>query len=152
MKNFFNLKNQKPHFYIQLSVGVVAIISAIIFLIIDINMISSAVSFSDKSYMSVIFMILGGVMSIVSAFLKIDFLGVIAPILFGCAVGQHLYLACFPYADVLTGVPFFVNNGTLAQSVSKIFTVFLVIFILCLLLSVVSAFFTDKKAIDEKKV
>jgi hypothetical protein len=140
-----SLKNRPCRFYLQTGAGVAAVISGIALWIIDASFIKSAVTFRDMSFLSSLFMIIGGLVSLAAAFTKFDFLSIVSSALFGCGLGQHLYLACFPYADVLTGVPFFVADGTNGKIIANICTVFLVIFGLCLASEVVSSFLGAKK-------
>lgn len=139
-----SLKNRSKAFYIQLATGVIALISSILFLIIEITVVRGHISFPDNTIFTFLFVLVGGLLSLACCFTQIEFLAIISTILYGCGVGQHLFMSCYPYADLATGVAFFVDSGEFALTVSNIFTTFLVIFALLMVLSIVVCFL-DKK-------
>ena len=140
----FSLKNRTKAFYVQLATGALAIISVVIFFIIELTTVRGHISFPDNTLFTFLFMLIGGLCSLASCFTQIEVLSIIASILYGLGVGQHLFMACYPYADLGTGVPFFVDSAAFAVSVSTLFTIFLVVFALITILSIFVCFI-DKK-------
>ena len=133
-------------FYLEIAAGILGIISAIIFFAIDRSLLSGDIGFSDISHFTLIFMIVGSVVAIADAFLALPGLGILSAAILGCAIGDHLRLACYPLADLSVAVPFFTKDVLLAQAASTLFITFLVIFVLLAIIVIVSNFLSKKKA------
>lgn len=140
MKFNFSFKNRKFGFYLELATAALALIAAIAYLIIDFTVIKGNISFSDYTYVVVPCAIAGAILLLANAFAGIMLTDLAGAILIAVALGQHLSMSCFPWADMATGVPFFVNNGALSATVSTIYTAFVVIFAITLVASVTGAF------------
>ncbi len=143
MKLNFSFKNRKFGFYLRIVTSILALIVAIAYLIVDLTIIKGNISFGDYTYVVVPSAIVGALLVAANAFTGIKLLDAAGAILLGVALGQHLSMSCYPWADMSTGVPFFVNNGALASAVSSIYTIFVVLFAVAMLASVVSSF-TDR--------
>lgn len=148
MKFDFSLRNRGLSFYLTFASAIVAIVSSIVLFVIDRVMVIKSVSFDDKTLFAFLFMVLGGLIGLVSCFVKgrfVPLLAIVSVLLYGCGVGQHLVDCCYPYADLGTSVPFFTNSGVFAKELSVIFTVFLVLFVFSMVASLVSCFMKEKK-------
>ena len=62
-----------------------------------------------------------------------------------CGVGSHLYIACYPLADITEPVAFFTNDVDRAHEMVNLFITFLVIFALLGILTIVLNFLSQKK-------
>jgi len=143
------MKNQSSQrtlrFYLELCAGIVAIISSVIFFIFDRQILGGDIRFDDSSYMTLIFMLCGGAVCLVDAFIPLPFIGIAAAVLFGFGLGSHLRLACYPMADLGQGVAFFTGDTAKAQSAVTLFMIFLVIFLLVAIATIVANFLSIKK-------
>ena len=136
----------KPlRFYLELCGGLLAIIAAIIFFALDRQILGGDIRFNDSSHLTLIFIIIGGVLAIVDAFLPLPFVGIASAIVLGCGVGSHLRLACFPLADVANPAPFFTGDKIKAGNATTLFFTFLVIFLVFALMIVIANFLPAKK-------
>lgn len=150
MKFNFSFKNRPFAFYLKFAVGVLATFFSVLFFILERAIVRGHISFADNSPITFIFTLVGGLTMILAAFSEISFLPILSSISLGVGVGQHLVMCCYPYADLSTGVPFFVDNGTFLHTVATLFTVFLVLFAVVLVASLVCNFM-DKKT-EEKTI
>lgn len=135
-------KNQKSLFYVTLGIYALIAILAIVYFITDIVIVGSNISYTDRSWLSFIFLLLGAICGAIYLLFSIDFLSPISSILVAGGVAVHLYQSTFPWADLATAVPFFTNNEDRAIMISSFYTVFLVIFVLLLLYTIVINFFS----------
>ncbi len=149
MKFNFSFKNRPFAFYLKFAVGALATFLSILFFILECAIVRGHISFADNSHITFIFTLVGGISMIFAAFSEISFLPIISSICLAVGVGQHLFMSCYPYADLGTGVPFFVDDGTLLHTVADLFTIFLILFGILLVASLVCNFI-DKKT--EEKV
>ncbi len=140
MKLNFSFKNRKLGFYIQVAASALAIIAGIAFLVIDATIVKGNISFKDYSLVTSLACIFGGIVGLAHAFTSLPFLDIVSCVLIGVALGQHLSMSCYPWADIGTGVPFFVNNGELLKTVSSIFTAYVVIIAVPLVGNVLTCF------------
>ena len=140
MKLNFSFKNRKFGFYLRIVAAALALVVAIAYLIIDLTIIKGNISFGDYTYVVVPSAIVGALLLAANAFTGVWLLDLAGSVLLGVALGQHLSMSCYPWADMSTGVPFFVNNGALASAVSTIYTIFVVLFAVAMLASVASSF------------
>lgn len=148
MKFDFSLKNRTLGFYLSFAASIVAILSSLVLFLYDLTSVIKAVSFHDYTYIAFIFMILGGILGLVYCFMKnrfSSFFNIASAVLYACGLGQHLVDCCYPYSDLGTSVPFFTNSGVFAKQLSIIFTIFLVLFALVLISSLISCFLKEKE-------
>ena len=139
------MKNRPLRFYLQFCSGILAILAAVIFFIIDRNLMGNDIHFNDFSYLTLIFIIAGGLIAILDAFLPLPYLGTIGCVAYGFGIGCHFYIAFFPIADTIQPVAFFTNNIDKARAAVTLFMTFLVIFLLIAVISVVSNFLSERK-------
>ena len=139
------MKNKSLSFYIRLVVGLAAIIAGVVFFLLDRAVMGSDIHFNDFSYLTMIFLIAGGVISIVDAVFGFPFIGILSCALIGCAIGSHLYIACFPLADITQPVAFFTNDVEKARTAVTLFMAFLGLFALLAIANIVSCFLPNKK-------
>ena len=126
------LQNRKLGFWLACAAAVVALVGTIAYLIIYM---ATATETVDRvfNWMTFGFMIGGAVISILTEALRLRFGPILATVCFGLAFANHLVEFAYPLADVLTGVPFFGGNYTLAL-------VFVIIFGFVAVCQVLSAF------------
>lgn len=150
MKLNFSFKNRALVFYIKLAIGLLILLSTVVFFIMHNSVAKGHISFPDRAYITFIFGLVSSIVMLFASFSEIGFLPLISAILMGAVVGQHLFMCCYPYADLATGVPFFVDSGALLTTVSEIYTCFLIVFILLMVASIIICFI-DKKSEETLK-
>ena len=125
-------ENRKLGFYLACAAAVVALVGTVAYLIIYM---ATATETVDRvfSWMTFGFMIGGAVISVLTEALRLRFGPILATVCFGLAFANHLVEFAYPLADVLTGVPFFGGNYTLAL-------VFVIVFGFVAVCQVLSAF------------
>lgn len=126
------LQNRKFGFWLACAAAAVALVGTIAYLIIYM---ATATETVDRvfSWMTFGFMIGGAVISVATESLRLRFGPILATVCFGLAFANHLVEFAYPLADVLTGVPFFGGNYTLAL-------VFVIVFGFVAVCQVLSAF------------
>lgn len=144
MKLNFSFKNRPFTFYLKFASGALSILLSLIFFILECVIVRGHISFADLSHITFIFTFLSGVVMLFDAFAEISFLPLVATIFLALGVGQHLFMSCYPYADLGTGVPFFVDDGSLLVVVSNLFTIFLVGFAILLVVDILINFMDQK--------
>lgn len=140
----FSLKNKSLGFYLQGGSLLLILISSIIFIALNPSIMSN-ISFSNYSWLVFLFNILAVAIGFVSL-LFFEPIRPIASILLGCGFGQLLSMACYPWTDIALKVFFFSNTEEKAHMVANYFLVFLIIFGICLLVSIVSCFFKTNES------
>ncbi len=148
MKFNFSLKNRTLSFYLCFVASIAAILASSVLFIYDLTSVIKSVSFHDYTYIAFIFMIVGGILGLVYCFVKnrfVSLFNVVSTVFYACGVGQHLVDCCYPYSDLGTSVPFFTNSGVFAKQLSVIFTIFLVMFALVMISTLVSCFLKEKE-------
>lgn len=138
-------KNRTIGSYLKLGAAVLILVLTIVYLIIDKTMIAGKVSFEDKSSMVILFLLLGVGFGIGSFFLDYG-LDIVAPILYSLGFGIMLTMACFPITDLATGVGFFCNSLNYANTLTTVFIIFLVLYFITIVTSIVSSYMKSKKA------
>lgn len=146
-------KNRSWSFYAKLSISVIAVIASIVFIIIEkVSASAVTLAFKDQSMLAFVCMFIGGLIGIAtSIFRTISFLDFIPALLYGLGTSFTLYSACFPYTDLAKGVSFFTTNDQYAVTFAILFTVFLVIFALLYLASIVLAYMSEDAPSEAKK-
>ena len=131
-----SLKDARPGLWLSLAAAVVGLIGAAAYLILYLAAASGPV---DRVFSWLTFgLVLGGaVLTAAGELLRLPFTPILAGACFSVALANHLVETAYPLADVLTGVPFFGGNPTLAIA-------FCVIFGLAALLNIVAAFMAHR--------
>ena len=113
-------ENRKLGFWLACAAAVVALVGTVAYLIIYM---ATAAETVDRvfSWMTFGFMIGGAVVSVLTEALRLRFGPILATVCFGLAFANHLVEFAYPLADVLTGVPFFGGNFTLALAFAVVF-------------------------------
>ena len=123
---------RKLGFYLSLGGGVLAAVGAIAFAAVYMLTAGNSV---DRvfNWLTLGFMLGGGAVAVVTELYRLRFGPLVAVSLMGVGFANHLVESAYPLADVLTGVPFFGGNFTLAL-------IFAIIFGVAVIVSVVAAF------------
>ncbi len=140
-----SLLHKPLRFYLQGCAGILAIILGLVFFFVDRAMMGTDIHFNDFSHITMIFMIAGGLVSLIDAFFPLPFVGIVSSVLYGCGIGAHMFIACYPMADLVAPVAFFTNDINKAKAVVPVFVVFLVLFALIAIASIVANFLSAKK-------
>ena len=114
MKNF--LKDRKVGFWLTLFAACVAIISAVAYVVVYAGTADPVTGVWDRVFKWLTFglMLGGGLVSILGEAARLRFVPIVSAICYSVALANHLVEAAYPLADVLTKVPFFGGNPTLA--------------------------------------
>ena len=135
MKKLF--ENRKLGFYLSFFASVLAIVGAVAF--VAVYMITAGDSVDRVfNWMTFGFMIAGGLAGIATEALRLRFGPLVTGACLSLAFVNHLVESAYPLADVLTGVPFFGGNFTLAL-------IFAIIFGVATVCTVVAAFMEHNK-------
>lgn len=130
MKNLF--KNAKPGLWLSLAASTVALVGAVAYLIVYMATASPDV---DRVFsgLTLGLMLAGAVVGAAGELLDLPFTPILAGGCFAVGFANHMVETAYPLADVLTGVPFFGGNPTLA-------ILFAAVFGAAALLNIVAAF------------
>jgi len=131
------LQDAKPGLYLSLAAAAVALVGAVIYVIVYMATAGETV---DRvfSWMTFALMLIGAVITLAGEVFRFPFTPILGGACFAVALANHLVETAYPLADVLTGVPFFGGNPTLAIAFS-------VVFGLAAVLNVAGAFMTHRK-------
>ena len=107
------LSDRKPGFYVALGASALAVISAIAYLIVYQATATEAV---DRvfDFLTLGMILAGGLLGVVGEIFRLRFMPIVSVACVGVGFAQHLVESAYPLADVLTGVPFFGGNFTMA--------------------------------------
>ncbi len=120
MKKLF--ENRKLGFYLSFGAGLLAIVGAVAF--VAVYMLTAGNSIDRVfNWVTCGFMLAGGAVGVVTETLRLRYGPLVTVACFGVAFANHLVESAYPLADVLTGVPFFGGNFTLALIFAIIFGV-----------------------------
>ena len=113
-------ENRKLGFYLACAAAAVALVGTVAYLIIYM---ATAAETVDRvfSWLTFGLMMGGAVVSVLTEALRLRFGPILATVCFGLAFANHLVEFAYPLADVLTGVPFFGGNFTLALAFTIVF-------------------------------
>ena len=138
MKNLF--KDRKIGFYLAFAAAVLGFVGAIAYLIAYAGTADPTTGEWDRVFKWLTFaLVIGGaVITCAGEVLRLRFTPILAGICFAVALANHFVETAYPLADVLTKVPFFGGDPSLAIT-------FAVIFGLAAVLNVVSAFMEHNK-------
>ncbi len=133
MKKLF--ANRKPGFWIALAAGLIGLVGAVAYLIVYAGTADPTTGEWDRVFKWLVFALAlgGGLVCCAGEALRLRITPIVAGACFAVALGMHLVETAYPLADVLTKVPFFGGNPSLAIAFS-------VVFALAALLNIVSAF------------
>ncbi len=134
MKRLF--QDAKPGLYLSLAAAVIALAGAVAYVIIYM----AAGETVDRvfSWLTLGLMLGGAAVTLAGEVLKLPFTPILGGACFAVGLANHLVETAYPLADVLTGVPFFGGNPTLAIAFS-------VVFGLAAILNVAGAFMAHRK-------
>lgn len=125
-------ENRKLGFYLSFGAGVLAAVGAIAF--VAVYMLTAGNSVDRVfNWLTFGFLLGGGIVGVATELLSLRFGPLVAVSLMGVGFANHLVESAYPLADVLTGVPFFGGNFTLAL-------IFAIIFGIAVIVSVIAAF------------
>jgi len=133
MKNFF--QNRKLGFWMTLCAACVALVGSIAYLIAYATTADPVTGEWDRVFKWAVFcLMLGGALVAVGGeLLRLRFVPILTWVAYGLGLAMHLVETAYPLADVLTKVPFFGGNPTLA-------IVFSVVFGIAAIVHVIAAF------------
>lgn len=131
------VQDAKLGFWLSAAAAVIALVGAVAYVIIYM---ATAAETVDRVFSWLTFgLVVGGaVITLAGEALRLPFTPILGGACFSVALANHLVETAYPLADVLTGVPFFGGNPTLA-------IVFCVVFGLAAILNVAGAFMAHRK-------
>ena len=134
------LKDRKPGFWLAAAAAVIAIVGAAAYLIVYAGTADPTTGEWDRVFKWLCFALMlgGGLIGCAGEALRLRIAPVLAGACYAVALGIHLVETAYPLADVLTKVPFFGGDPTIAIAFS-------VVFALAAVLNVVSAFMEHNK-------
>ena len=123
MKNF--LQNRKLGFWLTLCAACVALIGAVAYLIAYAMTADPVTGEWDRVFKWAVFALMAGgaVVSLAGEWLRLRIVPIFATAAYGVALAMHLVETAYPLADVLTKVPFFGGNPTLAITFAVLFAI-----------------------------
>lgn len=141
MKKLF--KDRTRGFYLAFGTSAAALLGGVAYLVVYM---ATAGQTMDRvfSWLTLGMILVGAVVGVATEVLQFRFGPIIASVLFSVALANHLVESAYPLADVLTGVPFFGGNFTLAL-------IFAILFGLVAVCQVVSAFMEHNTIIGGKQ-
>ena len=127
MKQF--LKDRKLGFYLTLCAACIALIGSVAYLAIYASTADPVTGEWDRVFKWAVFLcILGGALiSIGGEILRLRFVPILTAVAYGLGLAMHCVETAYPLADVLTKVPFFGGNPTLAIVFAIVFAITAVI-------------------------
>lgn len=113
-------QDAKLGFWLSAIAAVVALVGAVAYVVIYM---ATAAETVDRVFSWLTFgLALGGaVITLAGETLRLPFTPILGGACFSVALANHLVETAYPLADVLTGVPFFGGNPTLAIAFSVVF-------------------------------
>lgn len=130
-------QDSKLGFWLSAAAAVIALVGAVAYAVIYMATAGETV---DRvfSWLTLGLMLGGAVITLAGETLRLPFTPILGGACFAVGFANHLVETAYPLADVLTGVPFFGGNATLAIAFS-------VVFGLAAILNVVGAFMAHRK-------
>lgn len=130
-------QDSKLGFWLSAAASVIALVGAVAYAVIYMATAGETV---DRvfSWLTLGLMLGGAVITLAGEALRLPFTPILGGACFAVGFANHLVETAYPLADVLTGVPFFGGNATLAIAFS-------VVFGLAAILNVVGAFMAHRK-------
>ena len=141
MKNLF--KDRKPGFYLTLIAAGLAIVGAIVYLIMYQATADPVTGTVDRvfNWLNFALMLAGGLIALGGETLRLRFVPIVAGACYAIGLARHLVETAYPLADVLTKVPFFGGDPTLAVTFAAVFG-------LAALIHVVSSFMEHNQVVQ----
>lgn len=123
MKRFF--QDRKLGFTLTICAALIALIGSIVYLAVYASTADPVTGEWDRVFKwPVFFCLLGGALiSVGGEILRLRFVPILAAVAYGLGLAMHCVEAAYPLADVLTKVPFFGGNPTLAITFAIIFAI-----------------------------
>ncbi len=133
-------QDAKFGFWLSAVAACLALIGAVVYLIVYQATADPVTGEVDRVFNGLTFgLVLGGAaITLAGEAIRLPFTPILGGACFAVALANHLVETAYPLADVLTGVPFFGGNPTLAIAFS-------VVFGLAAVLNVVGAFLPHRK-------
>ena len=127
MKQFFS--GRKPGFYLTLCAACLAFLGSVAYLIAYASTADPVTGEWDRVFKwSVFLLMLGGALiSVGGEILRLRFVPIVSAVAYGLGLAMHCVETAYPLADVLTKVPFFGGNPTLAIVFAVIFAIVAVV-------------------------
>ena len=127
MKQIF--ANRKLGFYLTVLAACLAVLGSVAYLIVYASTADPVTGEWDRVFKWPVFLLIlgGGLVSIVGEILRLRFVPLLAAAAYGIGLAMHAVEAAYPLADVLTKVPFFGGNPTLAILFAVMFAVIAVV-------------------------
>lgn len=134
------LNNAKPGLYLSLAAAAVALVGSVAYLICYLLTKDPVNGELDRVFSWLAFgLVLGGaVVTVLGEWIDFPFTPILGGACFAVAFAKHMEATAYPLADVLTGVPFFGGNATLAIAFAAVFGA-------AALLNIVAAFMDHRK-------
>lgn len=132
-------KDRPVRDYIGLGLSLVMVVVSILYLAID----AGPLKIQDYSKTLSFYMVLSGaIVGLVTFFVRIqlasDYLPLLSLALYAIGTGRQLYLAAYPFADLLTGVNWFGGN-------LSVYLTFFVLFLVASIMEVVLIFLPERR-------
>ena len=123
MKNLF--ANRKPGFWLSLCAACVALCGSVAYLIAYAMTADPVTGEWDRVFRWLVFglMLGGAVVSILGELVRFRLTPVLVIAAYGVGLAMHAVETAYPLADVLTRVPFFGGNPTLAITFTVVFAI-----------------------------
>jgi len=118
-------KNRKLGFYLTFGAACLAVLAAAAYLIVYAGTADPVSGNWDRvfSWLTFGFLLGGAAVSLCGELFRIRIVPIAAAALYGVALANHLVETAYPLADVLTRVPFFGGNPTLAIAFAAVFLI-----------------------------
>lgn len=117
-----SFKNAKPGLWMSLAAATIGLVGAVAYVILYLGTVSTTV---DRvfSWLTFGLVVSGALVTLAGEAFNLSFTPILGGACFSVALANHLVETAYPLADVLTGVPFFGGNPTLAIAFSAVFGV-----------------------------
>ena len=130
MKNFF--QNRKLGFWLTIGAACIAFVGSIAYLISYALTAAPVTGEWDRVFKWTVFLLMlgGSLIACGGELLRLRFVPILSAVAYGLALAMHLVETAYPLADVLTKVPFFGGNPTLAITFSILFAIVAVVHVI----------------------
>lgn len=125
------MKNRPFGFWLYIIAGIVTLCLTVLYVVLD---------YGDKTFSAaaLVFLILGGVIEVACAFVPLQFLPLVPPLLLAAGMALHLYTAFPSISDLINKIVFIGGNSRLALNLTFCFAGAGV-------LTIIASFFHSKK-------
>lgn len=130
MKNFF--QNRKLGFWLTIGAACIAFVGSIAYLIAYALTADPVTGEWDRVFKWTVFLLMlgGSLIACGGELLRLRFVPILSAVAYDLALAMHLVETAYPLADVLTKVPFFGGNPTLAITFSILFAIVAVVHVI----------------------